>query len=186
MQDILYLTDAKEYKAFLTGPGNFRKEINPGYKANRKDKPLPMWLASCREYLISAWNAEVTEGHEADDALGMHQTEDTIICSIDKDLLQIPGKHFNFVKQEFLDVLEADGIRHFYKQMLIGDRSDNIFGVNGIGPVKANKIIDPLDTAEDMYEAVRDLYDTEERLLMNGQCLWIWRKENDIWQPPLN
>lgn len=186
MQDILYITEAQEYRAFLTGSNNFRKQINPEYKANRKDKPLPMWLKSCRDYLVKEWNAEITDGYEADDALGVAQTPDTIVCSIDKDLLQIPGRHYNFVKQEFQEVLEADGVRHFYKQLIIGDRSDNIFGVKGAGPVKASKLIDHLDNQEEMYECVKDLYDSEERLIMNGQCLWIWRKENDIWQPPLS
>ncbi len=184
MQDILYVTGAAEYRCFLTGSDNFRKQINLEYKANRKDKPLPLWLASCKEYLIKEWNAEVCEGYEADDALGMYQTENTTICTIDKDLDQIAGKHYNFVKQEFYDVLELDGLRYFYKQLLIGDRSDNIFGVDGIGKVKASKLIDHLNDETEMLSTVKDLYDSDERLLTNGQCLWIWRKENDIWQLP--
>lgn len=184
MRDILYVTEATEFRGFLTGPGNFRKQIYPEYKANRKDKPLPLWLKSCKDYLISEWKAETCSGYEADDALGMYQTEDTIICSIDKDLDQIAGRHYNFVKQELYDVLELDGLRHFYKQMLIGDRADNIFGVDGIGKVKAGKLIDHLNEEADMLSIVQDLYNSDERLLINGQCLWIWRKENDLWQIP--
>lgn len=185
MRDILAVTEAQDYRAFLTGSNNFRKQVNPEYKANRKDKPLPRWLNSCREYLVTEWKAEVTDGYEADDALGMAQNSDTILCSIDKDLDQIAGQHYNFVKQEFYEVLEIDGLRHFYKQLLIGDRSDNIFGVDKIGKVRASRLIDPLNEEEDMYATVRDLYDSQERLLTNGQCLWIWRKENDIWQLPV-
>jgi 5'-3' exonuclease len=184
MQDILDVTESGEYRGFLTGSGNFRKQINPEYKANRKDKPVPLWLRSCKDYLISEWKAEVCEGYEADDALGMYQTADSIICTIDKDLDQIAGKHYNFVKQEFYDVLELDGLRHFYKQLLIGDKADNIFGVVGIGKVKAAKLIDHLNDEPEMFATVSDLYDSEERLLINGQCLWIWRKENDLWQLP--
>lgn len=184
MRDILYVTEAEKYKAFLTGPNNFRKTINPEYKANRKDKPLPLWLKSCREYLISEWNSVVTEGYEADDALGIEQTPETIICSIDKDLKQVEGRHYNFVTQEFDEVLKLDGIRHFYKQLLIGDRADNIFGVDKIGKVRAGKLIDPINDESEMLQTVRELYNDEERFLMNGQCLWIWRKENDIWQIP--
>jgi len=184
MQDILDVTEAKEYRGFLTGPDNFRKKINLEYKANRKDKPLPLWLKSCKDYLINEWKVELCTGYEADDALGMYQTEDSIICTIDKDLDQIAGRHYNFVKQEFYDVLELDGLRHFYKQLLIGDKADNIFGVIGIGKVKAAKLIDHLNEESDMFETVKDLYDSEERLLINGQCLWIWHKENDLWQFP--
>ncbi|MFI3218035.1 MAG: hypothetical protein QX189_02815, partial [Methylococcales bacterium] len=77
-----------------------------------------------------------------------------------------------------------DGLRHFYKQLLFGDRADNIFGVDKIGKVKAGRLIDPLNDEADMLTTVQDLYDSEERLLINGQCLWIWRKENDLWQLP--
>jgi len=184
MQDILYVTGAEKYRGFLTGTGNFRKYINPEYKANRRNKPLPLHLKACIDYLIKEWNVEVCEGWEADDALGMYQTEDTIICSNDKDLDQIAGKHYNFVKQEFYDVLELDGLRHFYKQLLIGDKTDNIFGVKNIGKVKAGRLIDHLNTEEEMFSTVKDLYDSEERLLMNGKCLWIWHKDQDIWQLP--
>lgn len=185
MQDILYVTESQQYKAFLTGSNNFRKTINPEYKSNRKDKPLPKWLNSCREYLVTEWGAEVTDGYEADDALGMAQNKDTIICSIDKDLKQIEGHHYDFVKQSFDKVLYLDGIRHFYKQLLIGDSSDNIFGVPGIGKVKAEKIIGPLNSEQEMFETVYELYNNnKQRFLMNAQCLWIWRKENDVWELP--
>ena len=48
MRDLLYNTDSESYRCFISGRGNFRKIINPDYKANRKDKPPPKWLQSCR------------------------------------------------------------------------------------------------------------------------------------------
>lgn len=179
MRDILEATQASRYLGFLTGSNNFRKEINPDYKANRKDKPLPIHLNDIREYLVTEWKISVTDGYEADDALGFHQTDTTVICSIDKDLLQIPGRHYNFVKQEFIEVTELDGLRHFWKQMLIGDVSDNIKGVDGIGPKKAAKLIDPLETNTEMFWTVSNLYDSSERFWMNCDCLWIWRNEHE-------
>lgn len=113
----------------------------------------------------------------------MAQTEDTIICSIDKDLLQIPGKHFNFVKQEFKEVTIENGIKHFYSQMVIGDRSDNIIGINGLGEKKTAKLLDPLNTEEELFDCVRKLYNNDIRFLINGQLLWIWREYKNIWQP---
>lgn len=184
MRDILDVTEAVEYRSFLTGPGNFRKHINPDYKANRKDKEIPIHLQACREFLIKEWNTEVCEGFEADDALGIAQDKDTIICTIDKDLDMIPGLHYNWVKGELYEKSEVEALRTFYRQLLIGDISDNIVGVTGIGKVKASKLIDHLEKEEDMFEVVRDLYADDERLLINGQCLWIWRKENNIWQFP--
>ena len=52
----------------------------------------------------------------------------------------IPGWHFNWLQNEKSYVTPLGGIQHFYKQMLIGDKTDNIFGVTGIGPVKDVKI----------------------------------------------
>jgi len=38
---------------------------------------------------------EARQGLEADDEMAIYQTDDTIIVSLDKDLLQVPGKHFS-------------------------------------------------------------------------------------------
>lgn len=175
MQDIIDATESTQYKAFLTGKNNFRKRINPEYKANRKDTIPPRYLQQCREFLITEWNAEVSEGCEADDLLGINQTENSILCSLDKDLDMIPGLHYNWYRGDIYEISEIEAIRHFYRQLLIGDRSDNIFGVDGIGKVKAAKLIDSLETEEEMYEKVYQLYNDSTRLCKNMQCLWIWR-----------
>jgi hypothetical protein len=177
MQDIIDATDATQYRAFLTGKKNFRKLINPEYKANRKDTVPPIYLKECRNYLIEHWNAEVTAIGEADDYLGLHQSKDSILCSLDKDLDMIPGLHYNWVRGDIYEISEIEAIRHFYRQLLIGDRSDNIFGVVGVGKVKASKLLDHLETEQEMLEVVKSLYEDNERLCMNMQCLWIWRDE---------
>jgi 5'-3' exonuclease len=186
MQDIIDATDSSHYRAFLTGKNNFRKNINPEYKANRDKIIRPIYLEQCRDFLIQEWNAEVSEGCEADDLLGMTQKiksyeqghpeykENTILCSLDKDLDMVPGLHYNWNKRIIYEVSELDGLRFFYKQLLIGDKSDNIFGIEGIGPVKASKLIDHLHTESEMYNVVRNLYQNDERLCLNMECLWIW------------
>lgn len=182
MRQILEATESKEYKAFLTGRGNFRKAINPEYKANRKDKEPPCYLQECREYLIKEWNAVVSEGCEADDLLGIEQTDETVVCSLDKDLLMIPGVHFNWNKLEYTHVDQLTGLRTFYKQMMIGDRSDNIFGVDKVGPVKAAKLIDHLTDEVQMLSTTLDLYNDDiERFIMNAQCLWIMQNKDETW-----
>ena len=195
VEQILHDTGATEYKLFLTGERNFRKDIYPLYKANRT-QPKPKWLAMCKDYLIDQWDAVVTDGYEADDALGMTQVwrMDTansdvnvfkapkpIICSIDKDLLMIPGKHYNFVKKEFYEVNELQAQRTFYTSMLVGDPADNIKGVNGIGKAKAPRILDGCESEMELYEAVRSMYEEQEDFDLNADLLWIWRKENDRW-----
>lgn len=188
MRDVIHDVMAEEYKCFISGDNNFRKQINPEYKANRDNKPRPQFLQQCREYLVSEWKASVTDGYEADDALGISQKENTIICSIDKDMRQIPGKHYSWPisrkglvvrEEEFFEVTYLDGLKHFYKQLLIGDTADNIFGVEGIGKVKAEKLIGPLSEEKEMKELVMKLYDNEERFISNANCLWLWRREGE-------
>lgn len=187
MQNILDETEASRYKCFLSGDNNFRYAINPDYKQNRKDKVDPIYRQACKDFLVSDWNAVVCDGYEADDALAMEQTQDTTICSIDKDLLQVPGKHYNFVKKEFYEVSEIEGLRNFYKQMLIGDSSDNVFGVRGIGKVRAATLIDCLETEQEMIDCTLQKYCDEDetnffvRYYMNADCLWLIRKEGETY-----
>jgi len=182
IQQIIEATDGQSYTLFLTGKNNFRKKINPEYKANRKDTVPPIYLQDCRKYLVDNHSAIMSDGCEADDLLGMNQEDNCILCSLDKDLRMIPGRHYNWTKIELDTVNKQDAIRHFYKQMLIGDKSDNIFGVDKIGPVKAGKLIDHLDDEQEMFNIVYEKYNEDaKRFVMNANCLWIWRKENELW-----
>lgn len=194
MRSILETTGAKTYRVFLSGANNFRHSIYPEYKANRKDMVEPQWRQACKEFLVREWNAEVTDGYEADDALGINQTSDTIICTIDKDLDMIPGKHYswpimrggNIVREgKIYEVSEVEGLRSFYRSLLVGDRTDNIFGVDGIGKVKAAKAIDHLETEEEMFERVAELYQGDmDRMLLTGKLLYIMREEHKQWEFP--
>lgn len=179
MDGILNATEATSYRVFLTGKDNFRKTIYPEYKAHRSKLPKPVWLEDAREFIESEYNAVVCNGEEADDQLGINQTEDTIICSIDKDLLQVPGKHFNFVKNEFTVVNDFFGLKHFYKQCLMGDRSDNVKGIYGIGDKKADKILLYCTNEQELFDAVREAYSNDEEFLMNARVLWIRRISNE-------
>ena len=141
LDSILVKTNATGYRAFLTGANNFRKLIYPEYKANRI-APKPKHLKDLQQYSIEKLNAEYApDTLEADDALAINQTEDTIICTLDKDLLQVPGKHFSWEingkgwsrPDTFLEQTEIEGLRLFYKQCLKGDSSDNVRGIEGIG-----------------------------------------------------
>jgi hypothetical protein len=175
---------------YLTGKDNYRHDIakTQPYKGNRKDAPRPVHLHSLREYLITAWDFRVADGQEADDAIGIHATltrDNSIIVSIDKDLDMIPGHHYNPVKKDHYYVNDKEAIKNFYRQLLTGDKVDNVQGLRGIGPKKADKILGDFDTDLAMYEAVLKAYDGDaERVLENGQLLWIRRRKDEIWQPP--
>jgi DNA polymerase-1 len=201
---------ADEFSIFLSGDTNFRHTIYPEYKANRT-QPKPRHLKALKQYLVEQHNAVVSEDCEADDLLGIEQCKyeygsacqdmeyyvaPTIICSLDKDLRMIPGNHYSFeisgtskgtkwVKPAERCVVEPfDGLRHFYSQCLTGDAADNVKGARGIGKVRAASIIAECSTEAELLEATRSCFSCDEEFLMTGQCLWIFRKPNDIWQFP--
>ena len=185
IQEILEDTGATSYQVYLTGSNNFRREIAPSYKANRPDERPTHWEA-VRQFLVTQHKAIICDGYEADDEMGIQQDKETlttVICSIDKDLLQIPGRHYNFVKKIHSVQSSEQGLKHLYLQSLIGDRSDNIIGVAGIGPVKAEQALAEL-LPEEWYDKCRELYNDDERFHLNMKLLYIWRKPNDMWEPP--
>jgi hypothetical protein len=169
-------------RIFLTGYGNFREAVavTHPYKGNRSsDKPK--FYEDIRNYMVDTLWAEVVHGEEADDALGKSQNMvDTVLCSIDKDLDQIPGKHYNWRSGKIYHVTKEEGLMFFLKQMLTGDNVDNIQGLYRVGPKKAEKFLDG-KTYEEGKEVVKELYQKEfgenweQRLKENAQLLWIRR-----------
>lgn len=183
--DLLTATLCDSYRMFISGNNNFRVSIDPNYKANRKDKPKPVHLVPVQEFLIKSYNAEVTDGYEADDALGINQQEhSTVIVSLDKDLLQIPGHHYQWEisgrPAKWFEQNYLDGLRHFYASSLIGDVSDNIRGVDGIGKVKAKRALQDLETEQELFDKCRELYGDDPRYFKNLRLLWILRNENEF------
>tara|TARA_R110002020_G_scaffold153128_6_gene332276 strand:+ start:1520 stop:2269 length:750 start_codon:yes stop_codon:yes gene_type:complete len=163
-EHIFYVTKCVQYLGFLTGRGNFRKElaVTKEYKGNRKEMVMPEHFHAIRDYLLEAWECKVVDGLEADDALGICQSnmDKTIICSIDKDLLQIKGLHYNWNKGEVSRV-DAFAARYMkWKQVLSGDSTDNIVGIPRVGDKTAEKILDKaLEDLVPMSVAVGEAYD---------------------------
>ena len=119
------------------------------------------------------------EGMEADDMLAIRQTEleDSIIVTLDKDLDQVIGWHYNFVKDEKYYTDKNLGDFLFFCQFLTGDRVDNIVGVKGIGAVKAKKLLEGLTEAQ-MWDVV--VYELGmERAIENGHLLYMLRSRDD-------
>jgi hypothetical protein len=179
------------YRAFLTGKGNFRDKvatIKP-YKGNRDPNHRPKYYKEIRQYLVDRYDAEVVEGMEADDMLGIvqwaHPDKSTVICSIDKDLKMIPGYHYNPRRMEFFYQNMDDANMFFMWQMMVGDATDNIPGIKGIGPKKADKVIaEAGGDITKVIQAVREMYqkqygpDWEAAIDEVAQLLWMKRTED--------
>ncbi len=202
IQRICLNTNSQDCEIYLGGQDNFRYKIYPQYKQNRVGKEKPMWLEHCRELLVTQYSATIVNNYETDDALGIAQTKydgNSRICSLDKDLLQIPGLHFNWVTGISRLVSPLDGLRTYYKQLILGDRTDNIPGYDGKLRSECPKFIaklqEPIDemTEEiDMYNHVCDVYseqvswadDWKTPMHRNAQLLYILKNEEEFWTPP--
>ena len=197
---------ADNLECYLTGKGNFRYEVakTAPYKGNRKDVVKPTNLPAARQHLIDKWGAVVSQGEEADDLIGIASVqghpETTVVCTIDKDMMQLPCWFFNFVKNEWKLNSVDEGNKFFYTQILTGDAADNIKGIHRVGPVKAGKILYGLTTEQELYKACLEAYITSsealmvnpedrpkwcvERVLENARLLWLRRYEGELWTPP--
>jgi hypothetical protein len=191
LTDMIYFDlKCEDYKAWITGKDNFRYQVavTHPYKGNRRDLKKPKHYEALRGHL-ERLGAVVTDGEEADDAVGIESAKGNYwLVHVDKDLDQLPGWHYNPVKKEEYYVDEFQGLYNFYKQILTGDRIDAIVGLKGIGPVKAAKILEGCKTEQELYEAVCEAYkdkgEAQERVIENGQLLWLRRFEGQLWTPP--
>lgn len=151
---------------YLTAAKNsIRKRLYPSYKINRKKNK---WVNMVRKEVLSMGFAETHDEYEADDLIKDRAVQlgekGCIICSIDKDMKQIPGIHFDYYRPRLVDedgnpqlnenghrkyspcrgldiVTHEEAERFFWKQMLMGDAGDGIKGLKGIGKAKAEKIL---------------------------------------------
>jgi DNA polymerase-1 len=194
LDSIIEKTKATEYRAFLSSPTNFRKDVLPTYKANRT-APKPKHLQALKDYALEKMGAETArEGLEADDEMSINQTEDTIICTLDKDLLQVPGKHFSWEisgknwtrPDKFVEQTELEGLRLFFEQCIKGDSSDNVVGIKGLGDKKSKQMLSGCETPEEMFIIVQDLYNDDNRFIRNASCLWMKRYLEDNWKDRFN
>jgi DNA polymerase-1 len=172
-----------DYKAYITGKGNYRNDIavTEPYKGNRKGATKPIHYDAIRKHL-QRLGAELVEGQEADDAVAIEATKTGgWIVSIDKDLDQVAGWHYNFVKHEEYYVTEEQGLRNLFTQVLTGDRIDNIIGLKGIGPKKAEKLLMDCKTEREYYDACLKAYDGNQlRVDENLNLLWLRREPNQM------
>ena len=140
---------ASQLQVAVKGHGNFRKDVFPAYKKNRKELETDMRhaLAYGHEYMKDRWEAVMADGMEADDLVCIWAYEARemeipyLIAGIDKDLLQIPGNHYNFKRKDHTFVDDDTASFNLFLQCLTGDSTDNIPGIKGIGPKKGEAIL---------------------------------------------
>ena len=206
-------------EVLLSGQNNFRKDIATikGYKSDRTAE-LPIHYQVVRNYLTDTWGAEVIDGWEADDEVSIRArklAEDGVefcIATIDKDLDQIPGLHYDYRQHVFYDIDEEYAETFFWEQVLSGDSTDSIQGCYKIGAATAKKLIAEYSddwerrtlTAEETlnellwrlicgkYAQVMETYPDKypegmtwtEAALETARLVYMMQYENELWVPP--
>ncbi len=164
--------------AFDTGK-TFRDDLYSDYKGTREKMPDDLVIQMVRvRQLVDAFNIPriELEGYEADDVLGSVAVKavdaglGVKIITGDKDLLQLvndrvmvslPGKSLSDAKDYLRDdVIEFIGVRPDQIvdfKALVGDKSDNIPGVRGVGEKTAVKLLAEYDTLENIYANLENI-----------------------------
>lgn len=176
--------------AFDTGK-TFRDDMFPDYKGTREKMPDDLVIQMKRvRQLVDAFNIPrlELEGYEADDVLGSVAVKSVEaglgvkIITGDKDLLQLvddrvmvslPGRSLSDAR-DFLkdDVIEYIGVRPDQIvdfKALVGDKSDNIPGVRGVGEKTATKLLAEFDTLENIYAHLDEIPTSVRKKLENGR-----------------
>jgi 5'-3' exonuclease len=147
----------------IDSPPYLRREVYPAYKQQREERSAAS-IEELRQAIVACENAGYviasSAGYEADDVIATiaHRDPSTVIYGSDKDLLQISdsgiidpfdGHHktamdkFGVVCRQVPDILS-----------LIGDASDNIPGIKGVGPKTALALLNTFGTLDGIMSAI--------------------------------
>lgn len=160
---------------FDSGGKNFRHEIFPNYKAHRPPvhQDLIAQLPHMR-HIANALNIKYIEqyGVEADDIIAtltkkaLHNNDSVIVISSDKDLMQLisaqvqmfdPIKHQFVTEQNIMDKFGVNATKVREVLALMGDKSDNIKGVDGVGIKTAAQLINQFHTVKNLLNSTEQI-----------------------------
>lgn len=179
LENLFIMTGADQYYGAIAGPHKcFRHNLYKvkSYKGNRPEQTdyMNFWRPIVSRYLIEKWRFDLCtkpplEAYEADDLIftawqniAFNVDLECIICSPDKDLRTIVGKHYDYRKNEFCQIDSHQATYNLFKLMIEGDDTDNIAGIPGQGPKKVKEKLDPLLEAKapvsSYEELVKSLY----------------------------
>jgi DNA polymerase-1 len=169
---------------FDSGSKTFRNDIYPAYKANRPPCPeeLIPQFSIVRESAESL-NLSILEkiGFEADDIIATIAKKaeaegyEVLIVSSDKDLMQLVGENIHMYDsmknrmigiEQVIEKFEVGPKKVLDMLSLIGDASDNIPGVKGIGPKTAAELIKQFGSLENIFENLDQIKQEKRRQLL--------------------
>jgi 5'-3' exonuclease len=145
ISNILINTKADKYIGLLgLTSSELRKKVYADYKSNRKDREPLEFIKNIREHMLNVWQFYPLYGVESDDvACSLNLViPNSFICSVDKDLLNLEGTHWNYKKNEWVTTSKDEANSYFWRSMVTGDSVDNIKGLEGKGAKFFERLID--------------------------------------------
>lgn len=208
-------SDAVRYHYFLSGSSNYRNSVakQAKYKGNRLPESRPFHYASIRQYLEEKLSPHISSGNEADDEISIAaekfrtQHRSTCVVSIDKDLDQIEGWHYNPDKKVFYQQDRDSALCYFYQQALSGDSTDNIPGCFRIGTERATSLMTSwtedyesigISEQQALWRNVVGIYiastgkagcpytesKAESVAIETARLVYIQKADGELWNPP--
>lgn len=176
-----------------------RLELYPEYKAGRKPAPedFKLQIPVLHELLEAfGWPLYEMDDYEADDIMGTLAVQakerdiETLLITSDMDMLQLVNDHVHvfalkkglsnielYSPKSFEAKYEIDVDQFLDLKALMGDSSDNIPGVPGVGPVAAKKLLKEYKTLDGVYENVDLVSGKVGERLKDGKDLAYLSKE---------
>ena len=174
--------------AFDFGKKTFRHQLYADYKAGRHKTPDELICQfPLLKQVLASMNIKFVEmeGIEADDLIGTLSNKfdiETIIVSGDRDLFQLVddrttvfftqkgiSQTLNVTPENIKDVYGVNADQVVALKSLMGDSSDNIKGVEGVGPKTAQSLIEKYGTLDNIYANIEEIKGTLQQKLLNGK-----------------
>jgi len=155
--------------------------VDPNYKGNRDDKLAPYGLGDLKNAMVDKYPDKAFNNTEWEaDHIVVCKKRDNydkyVLCAVDKDVLKaLPGKMFNYyqstlykIDMKWIENTEEEAMKRYYVQTLTGDTGDNVIGLRGIGPKKAEKALAKCTTPEECWDVVVTMYERHDRGMVDA------------------
>jgi len=179
-----------KYLTVLT-TDSFRYKLSKSrkYKGNRKNVVKKPEFFALREYMIQKYKAICVKNMEADDLVILLQenlTQDSIVLSPDKDVLRQSRHAFDYNAKSMSEIKNSEKqiIFNIYHQILTGDSTDNIEGVQGVGEKGADKLLENVkDIPSKVLSVFTNKYGIQDgmfRFVEAYRLIYLLRNEEDL------
>ena len=178
--------------------GNFRKDVDPTYKSNRKGTRKPVGFVALCDWAEKEYRTFRKPNLEADDCLGILATmpinkDKCVVVSDDKDLKTVPSRLYRPTNDEQLTISEQEADTFFLTQVLCGDVTDGYPGLKGVGPKTASKILGSRPHWKAVEQAYLKAGQTKEDAIRQARLARIlrWSDWNEkkgepiLWMPSI-